>query len=68
MQGINADRLKKSVLELSNIGYTDNDHGVYRWGFTDADMEARVSTGIIETNTQPETHRCLHGHSGYQPA
>ncbi|MCP1338433.1 Zn-dependent hydrolase [Idiomarina sp. M1R2S28] len=41
MLSINADRLKKSVLELSKIGYNETDHGMYRWGFTDADMEAR---------------------------
>ncbi|MBL75237.1 MAG: Zn-dependent hydrolase [Idiomarinaceae bacterium] len=38
---INAERLKSTLRELSQIGYNESDHGVYRWGFTDADMEAR---------------------------
>jgi len=38
---INAERLKQSLLELSEIGFNPEDHGVYRPGFSDADMEAR---------------------------
>lgn len=38
---INLPRLKASLLELSNIGFNPNDKGIYRSGFTDADMEAR---------------------------
>lgn len=41
MVSINIERLKDTVRELSKIGYNDEDHGVYRWGFTDADMQAR---------------------------
>lgn len=41
MVSINIERLKASIRELSQIGYNDDDHGVYRWGFTDADMQAR---------------------------
>ncbi|MGM0481765.1 MAG: Zn-dependent hydrolase [Pseudomonadota bacterium] len=41
MLDINLSRLKTSLRELSKIGYNEQDHGVYRWGFTDADMQAR---------------------------
>lgn len=41
MLSINSERLKDSIRELSKIGFNEADHGVYRWGFTDADMEAR---------------------------
>lgn len=41
MLNINIERLKRSIRELSQIGYNEEDHGVYRWGFTAADMEAR---------------------------
>lgn len=41
MQQINLSRLKSSLLELSKIGFNEKDHGVYRSGFTDADMKAR---------------------------
>lgn len=38
---INAQRLKNNLLELAKIGYNDDDRGMYRIGFTDADMQAR---------------------------
>lgn len=38
---INIDRLKKDLLELSKIGYNEEDCGIYRQGFSPADMEAR---------------------------
>lgn len=41
MVSINIERLKDSIRDLSKIGYNESDHGVYRWGFTDADMQAR---------------------------
>lgn len=41
MLHINISRLKDSICQLSKIGYNESDHGVYRWGFTDADMQAR---------------------------
>ncbi|MGQ4277424.1 Zn-dependent hydrolase [Pseudidiomarina sp. E22-M8] len=39
---INCDRLKANLLELSKIGYNEDDRGVYRPGFSDADMQARA--------------------------
>ena len=41
MVSINIERLKESIRSLSKIGYNESDHGVYRWGFTEADMQAR---------------------------
>ncbi|CUS47869.1 MAG: N-carbamoyl-L-amino-acid hydrolase [Idiomarinaceae bacterium HL-53] len=41
MPNINLSRLKESLLALSNIGFNPTDKGIYRSGFTDADMEAR---------------------------
>lgn len=41
MPDINLERLKTTLLELANIGFNTDDHGVYRSGFTDADMQAR---------------------------
>lgn len=41
MHNIDLARLKTTLLDLSNIGFNEQDHGVYRSGFTDADMEAR---------------------------
>lgn len=38
---IDLARLKKTLLDLSNIGFNQDDHGVYRSGFSDADMQAR---------------------------
>lgn len=38
---IDISRLKSTLLELSRIGFNESDHGVYRSGFTDADMQAR---------------------------
>jgi N-carbamoyl-L-amino-acid hydrolase len=38
---INLERLKSTLLELSRIGFNDDDKGVYRSGFSEADMEAR---------------------------
>ncbi|MFC0446316.1 Zn-dependent hydrolase [Pseudidiomarina halophila] len=38
---INCERLKTNLLELSRIGYNEDDRGVYRPGFSDADMQAR---------------------------
>ena len=37
---INLERLKKDILELSEIGRLE-DHGIYRMAFTQANMEAR---------------------------
>ncbi|MCC5856187.1 MAG: Zn-dependent hydrolase [Idiomarina sp.] len=41
MVSINLPRLKESLLELAKIGFNPEDKGIYRSGFTDADMEAR---------------------------
>jgi N-carbamoyl-L-amino-acid hydrolase len=38
---INLERLKSTLLELSRIGFNDDDNGVYRVGFSEADMDAR---------------------------
>ncbi|RUO58969.1 Zn-dependent hydrolase [Pseudidiomarina insulisalsae] len=38
---INCERLKANLLELGKIGYNENDHGVYRLGFSDSDMQSR---------------------------
>ncbi|CAB0150924.1 N-carbamoyl-L-amino acid hydrolase [Pseudidiomarina piscicola] len=38
---INCERLKENLIELSKIGYNEDDRGIYRTGFSDADMEAR---------------------------
>jgi N-carbamoyl-L-amino-acid hydrolase len=38
---VNLDRLKTTLIELSHIGYNEDDKGIYRVGFTTADMKAR---------------------------
>jgi N-carbamoyl-L-amino-acid hydrolase len=38
---VNLDRLKNTLIELSHIGFNEEDKGIYRIGFTDADMRAR---------------------------
>jgi len=38
---VDLERLKSTLIELSQIGFNDADKGVYRIGFTPADMEAR---------------------------
>lgn len=38
---INAERLQQQLLTLAKIGYNESDRGMYRIGFTDADMAAR---------------------------
>jgi len=38
---INLERLKDTLLELSRIGFNEHDKGVYRIGFSEADMSAR---------------------------
>ncbi|RUO27048.1 Zn-dependent hydrolase [Aliidiomarina minuta] len=41
MYNIDLPRLKSTLLELSQIGFNEEDHGMYRQGFTDDDMKAR---------------------------
>lgn len=38
---INCERLKANLIELSKIGYNEEDRGIYRPGYSDADMESR---------------------------
>lgn len=38
---IDLDRVKSTLIELSHIGFNESDKGIYRIGFTEADMEAR---------------------------
>lgn len=38
---IDLDRLQKDLLDLGQIGRSDEDHGVHRLAFTEADMEGR---------------------------
>jgi beta-ureidopropionase / N-carbamoyl-L-amino-acid hydrolase len=38
---VNLERLKSTLLELSRIGFNEDDKGVYRVGFSEADMAAR---------------------------
>jgi N-carbamoyl-L-amino-acid hydrolase len=38
---VDLDRLKTTLIELSRIGYNEEDKGIYRIGFTSADMQAR---------------------------
>jgi beta-ureidopropionase / N-carbamoyl-L-amino-acid hydrolase len=38
---VNLERLKDTLLELSRIGFNDQDKAIYRIGFSEADMEAR---------------------------
>lgn len=39
--GVSLDRIKNTLIELSHIGYNEDDKGIYRIGFTAADMRAR---------------------------
>lgn len=38
---VNCERLKANLIELSKIGYNEEDRGIYRPGYSDADMESR---------------------------
>ncbi|MEX2496834.1 MAG: Zn-dependent hydrolase [Woeseia sp.] len=38
---IDLERLKETLLELSRIGFNEEDKGIYRIGFSEADMAAR---------------------------
>lgn len=38
---VNLERLKSTLLELSRIGFNEEDKGIYRIGFSEADMSAR---------------------------
>jgi N-carbamoyl-L-amino-acid hydrolase len=38
---INLDRVKNTLLELSHIGFNQEDKGIYRLGLSEADMRAR---------------------------
>ncbi len=38
---VNIDRLKNTLIELSHIGFNEEDKGVYRLGFTSEDMRGR---------------------------
>lgn len=38
---VSLDRIKNTLIELSHIGYNEDDKGIYRTGFTPADMRAR---------------------------
>ncbi len=38
---VDLERVKKTLLELSEIGFNDEDKGVYRLGFSEADWTAR---------------------------
>ena len=35
---VNGKRLREGLQALSKIGYNEHDHGIYRMGFSDADM------------------------------
>lgn len=41
MTSINVERIENELFELSKFGFNETDKGIYRQGFTDADMEAR---------------------------
>lgn len=41
MLSINGPRLKANLLELADIGFNETDRGVYRPGFSEADMASR---------------------------
>jgi beta-ureidopropionase / N-carbamoyl-L-amino-acid hydrolase len=38
---VNLERMKDTLLELSRIGFNEDDKGIYRVGFSEADMSAR---------------------------
>jgi N-carbamoyl-L-amino-acid hydrolase len=41
LPSVSLDRIKTTLIELSHIGFNESDKGVYRVGFTEADMQAR---------------------------
>ena len=41
MPNVCVERIEKDLLALSKFGFNEQDRGVYRQGFSDADMEAR---------------------------
>lgn len=54
---VNLERIKSDILELSRIGRDEQDRGIYRMAFTDADMEGkrwlidRIETAGLEAKT-----------------
>ncbi len=47
---INLDRIKNTLLELSHIGFNEDDKGIYRLGLSPADMQARYwLIDVLET-------------------
>jgi N-carbamoyl-L-amino-acid hydrolase len=38
---VDLDRIKNTLIELSHIGFNEQDKGIYRVGFTESDMAAR---------------------------
>lgn len=38
---VNIERIEQELYELAKIGYCEEDHGIYRQGFTETDMEGR---------------------------
>jgi N-carbamoyl-L-amino-acid hydrolase len=51
---VNLDRLKSTLLELSSFGFNEGDKGIYRPGFSEADMAARRwLMGLLEREGFP---------------
>lgn len=56
MTGINVERIEAELYELAKFGFNEEDKGVYRQGFTDADMAARKWLMELFKKTGLETH------------
>ena len=54
---VSIDRIKKDVLDLATIGLDEEDHGIYRMAFTDADMEGKrwLLNRIEECGLEPKS-------------
>ena len=42
MATINIERIERDITAISQFGFNEDDRGVYRQGFSAADMEART--------------------------
>ncbi|WP_417320650.1 Zn-dependent hydrolase [Emcibacter sp.] len=56
MPNVCVERIEKDLLALSKFGFNEQDRGIYRQGFTDADMDARRWLMDIFRSLDMETH------------
>ena len=58
---VNLERIKNNILELAKIGRHDDDRGIYRMAFTDADMEGKrwLEKQMVDAGFEPQLDGAL---------